>query len=111
MDIGVDTHKQAHVLVALDEQGRTAGTRTIPNTPAGWAAARQWTRTWPGAHHWGVENSGGLGRGFAQFLLAQGEDQVYEISPHRTAQYRRRGRSLDKTDALALVPPRTGPEA
>jgi len=35
MYIGVDTHKAAHVLVALDEQGRTRGTRDITNSPDG----------------------------------------------------------------------------
>jgi transposase len=55
---------------------------------------------------WGVENSGSLGKGFAQFLLAQGEADVREVVPHRTAQYRRRGRTQDKTDtadALAMA--------
>lgn len=97
---GVDTHKQAHVLIALDEAGRTAGTRSVANTPEGWVAALTWGRTWPGQHAWGIENSGSLGKGLAQFLLAHGEVEVDEISAHRTAQYRRRGRSLAKTDAL-----------
>ena len=48
-----------------------------------------------------------MGKGFAQFLLAQGEGDVREVVPHRTAQYRRRrGRSQDKTDtadALAMA--------
>jgi len=52
------------------------------------------------------ENSGSLGKGFAQSLLVQGEGAVHEVSPHRTAQYRRRGRTQDKTDetdALAIA--------
>ncbi len=39
MQLGVDTHKRTHVVVALDEEGRQLGTRTIPNTSAGWAEA------------------------------------------------------------------------
>jgi transposase len=106
MNIGVDTHKQVHVLVALDTDGRSVGTRTVPNTPVGWASALEWVCHWPAPHAWGVENSGSLGKGFAQFLLAQGETEVYEISAHRTAQYRRRSRSQEKTDdtdALAMA--------
>jgi transposase len=64
-----------------------------------------WAREWTGTHTWGVENSGSLGKGFAQFLLGQGEEVVLEVSPQRTAQYRRRGRTQDKTDqtdALAI---------
>ncbi len=107
MQLGIDTHKQAHVLIALDEGGRQLGARTIRNTPEGWADALAWAR---GKHHhhrrWGVENGGSLGKGFAQFLLAQGEADVREVSPQRTAQYRRRGRTQDKTDqadALAIA--------
>jgi len=47
-----------------------------------------------------------LGKGFAQALLGQGETAVCEVSPQRTAQYRRHGRSQDKTDetdALAIA--------
>ena len=44
MYVGVDTHKQAHVLVVLDEDGRSGGSRTIANAPEGWAAALEWVR-------------------------------------------------------------------
>ena len=107
MFVGADTHKSAHVLVAIDAHGRTIGTRAVPNTPEGWATALTWARQQQQQSiQWGVENSGSLGKGFAQFLLAQGEGDVREVVPHRTAQYRRRGRSQDKTDtadALAMA--------
>ena len=101
MDVGVDTHKKAHVLVAVGAQGQLLGTRTVANTPEGWATALQWAREQQQQQQvrWGVENTGSLGKGFAQFLLAQGEAEVREVVPHRTAQYRRRGRTQDKTDA------------
>lgn len=99
MYVGVDTHKQAHVLLAIDAEGRTCGSRTVANSPEGWATALGWVREHGGPRRWGVENSGSLGKGFAQFLLAQGEADVREVVPHRTAQYRRRGRTQDKTDA------------
>jgi transposase len=86
MYIGVDTHKQTHVLVAIDEAGRAGGSRTIANTPEGWATALRWARGQQQQTRWGVENSGSLGKGFAQFLLAQGEAAVREVRPHRTAQ-------------------------
>jgi transposase len=98
MYIGVDTHKRTHTLVALDEQGRSVATRTVANTPEGWAGGLAWVSEWAGLHTWGIENSGSLGKGFAQFLLSQGETTLCEVSPHRTAQYRRRGRTQDKTD-------------
>ncbi|MGH2344527.1 MAG: IS110 family transposase [Chloroflexota bacterium] len=100
MYLGVDTHKKLHVLFVLDEQGHGHGTRTIANTPAGWLEGLTWARSLEAERCWGVENSGSLGRGFAQFLLTQGEGTVHEVSPHRTAQYRRWGRRQDKTDEL-----------
>jgi transposase len=106
MYIGVDTHKQTHILVALDEQGRSFAMRAVANTPEGWINGLAWARAWVGTHTWGIENSGSLGKGFAQFLLGQGEEVVLEVSPQRTAQYRRRGRTQDKTDqtdALAIA--------
>ncbi len=106
MHIGVDTHKKQHVLVALDARGQTCGTHTAANTPPGWAAALQWARDRDATCIWGIENSGSLGKGFAQFLLSSGESTVHEIVPHRTAQYRKRGRNQDKTDhtdALAMA--------
>jgi transposase len=104
--IGVDTHKKRHVLVALDARGQTCGTHSVANTPAGWAAALQWARDRDATCVWGIENSGSLGKGFAPFLLSSGEAAVHEIVPHRTAQYRKRGRNQDKTDytdALAMA--------
>lgn len=97
MYIGFDTHKRIHTLVAIDEHGRQGATRTITNTPEGWVSGLAWARErW--APTAGTSKSGSLGKGLAQFLLTQGEDVVLEVSPHRTAQYRRPGRTQDKTD-------------
>jgi len=99
MYIGVDTHKKTHVLVGIDNHGESCGTRSVANTPQGWTIALRWARDQGDSGCWGIENSGSLGKGFAQFLLAHGEADVREVSPQRTAQYRRRGRTQDKTDA------------
>ncbi len=106
MFIGVDTHKKTHTLVGIDDHGQTCGTRTVANSPHGWTIALRWVRDHGDVGCWGIENSGSLGKGFAQFLLAHGDTDVREVSPQRTAQYRRRGRSQDKTDdadALAIA--------
>jgi transposase len=106
MDIGVDTHKQRHIRVALDSQGETCGSLRVVNTPEGWARALAWARESPLPRYWGVENSGPLGKGFAPFLLVHEEEAVHEVVPHRTAQDRKRSRTQDKTDhadALAMV--------
>jgi len=85
MYIGVDTHKKTHTLVGIDDQGRTDSTRTVANTPQGWTSALRWARDRRDVCCWGIENSGSLGKGFAQFLLAQGETNVRELvhsAPH-----------------------------
>lgn len=99
MYIGVDTQKAQHVLTALGDQGRRRGTHRSPNTPEGWADALAWARSLGDARRWSIENSGSLGKGFAQSLLGDGETAICKVSPQRTAQYRRHGRSQDKTDA------------
>jgi transposase len=86
MDVGVDTHKQSHGLLALDERGQTFGSKTVPNTPEGWASALAWRRGWAQACLWGIGNGGSLGKGFARSLPEQGESRVREAVPHRTAQ-------------------------
>jgi transposase len=106
MFIGVDTHKKTYTLVGIDDHGQTCGTRTVANSPHGWTIALRWVRDHGDMDCWGIENSGSLGKGFALFLLAHGETDVREVSPQRTAQYRRRSRSQDKTDdadALAIA--------
>lgn len=99
MSIGVDTHKRSHTLVLLDETGHAVDMLTIANTPAAWSTALTWACRLATPRCWGIENSGSLGKVFAQYLLEQSETAVHEIAPHRTAQYRRRGRTQDKTDA------------
>ena len=56
MYVGVDTHKRMHVLVVIDEDGRTRGSRTAANTPEGWATALQWAREQQQHLRWGVES-------------------------------------------------------
>ena len=40
--LGVDTHADAHVAVALDGLGRRLGHTTVPSTEAGYAALVAW---------------------------------------------------------------------
>jgi hypothetical protein len=43
--IGVDTHKEAHVAVALDALGTQRGSREIPTTPAGYGQLLSWAQS------------------------------------------------------------------
>ena len=42
--LGVDTHADVHVGVALDHLGRRLGSRAVPTTPAGYAELVAWAR-------------------------------------------------------------------
>ena len=43
--VGVDTHKDVHVAVALDGLGRRLGTPNVPTNPAGYEELVDWART------------------------------------------------------------------
>jgi transposase len=91
--IGVDTHKDAHVAVALDRVGAQIGGRTVEATLSGshelWAWAIELGRP-----VFGIEGCGSYGAGLARFLEAEGM-LVYECERPRRGE-RRRG----KTDLI-----------
>jgi len=95
--IGVDAHKRVHEAVAISESG-VIGTRTIPNTPAAWAALLSWAAQWP-ERIWAVEGAWYLGRGLAQHLAERGE-RVHEVNGRWTAARRRGMRRPGKSDRL-----------
>lgn len=95
--IGVDAHKRIHEAVAINEAG-VLGTRTLPNTPAAWAALLEWARQWP-ERIWAVEGAWYLGRGLAQHLAEAGE-RVHEVNGRWTAARRRGMRRPGKSDRL-----------
>ena len=95
--IGVDAHKQLHQALALGAEG-VQGERTIPNTPAAWAALLEWAQQWP-ERIWAIEGAWYLGRGLAQYLAERGE-RVHEVNGRWTARRRRGMRTPGKSDRL-----------
>jgi transposase len=93
--IGVDTHKQLHVAVALDVLGAQLDSREIPTTPAGYRSLLSWSREL-GVPAFAVEGTGSYGAGLVRFLEQAGV-AVYECERPRR-QERRRGKS-DLIDA------------
>ena len=41
---GVDTHRDVHVVAALDERGTELGVESFATTPAGYRAALRWLK-------------------------------------------------------------------
>src|SRR5215210_7373370 len=102
--VGVDTHTDRHVGVALDQFGRRLGTRGVPTTPAGFAELVAWARTFGTLERLGVEGTGSYGAGLTRWLRARGLPVIEVERPHRQDRQarRRRGKS-DPLDAEAAA--------
>lgn len=93
--IGVDTHRDSHVAVALDGFGGGLGSVEVAADAAGYARLWEWASGF-GAPLFAIEGTGSYSAGLARFLVAAGE-QVFECERPRRRD-RRRGKS-DLIDA------------
>ena len=93
--IGVDTHKQWHVAVALDRLGRLIDSVTVEATAGGYRRLLVWARGL-GEPAFGVEGCGSYGAGLARFLADHGEAVSECERPRRSD---RRGGKNDLIDA------------
>src|SRR5918998_3979656 len=99
--LGVDTHVDAHVAVALDGLGGRLGHKTVPATEAGYALVAAWAEEFGGLERAGIEGSGSFGVGLTRFLRERGVE-VFEVNrPNR--QHRRRFGKHDTADAEAAA--------
>ncbi|HEY6580228.1 MAG TPA: IS110 family transposase [Rubrobacter sp.] len=86
--LGVDTHKDFHVAVALDCLGRRLGTLSIPTTPAGYEKLMDWANGFGALEGVGIEGTGSFGVGLARSLRAEGAKVLEVDRPKRRDQYR-----------------------
>jgi transposase len=93
--IGIDTHRDGHVAVALDRFGGGRGSIAVAADASGYLALWRWAQEL-GEPAFGIEGTGSYGAGLARFLLSAGAE-VYECERPRRAE-RRRGKS-DRIDA------------
>lgn len=99
--IGVDTHKDTHAAVALDQLGARLGDIHIPAGQAGYEQLQQWAESLGPVAVFGVEGTGSYGAGLARYLRQRGH-QVVEVNRPDRATRRRRGKS-DPIDAEAAA--------
>ena len=93
--IGVDTHKEVHVAVALDAHGGQLDSREIPATLAGYRSLLAWAQEL-GVPAFAIEGTGSYGAGLVR-VLERADVAVYECERPRRRE-RRRGKN-DLIDA------------
>jgi transposase len=102
--VGVDTHRDVHVAVVLNQHGGWLGTRAFPTTPSGFAALTTWASSYGALGSIGIEGTGSYGAGLARWLRARGLTVVeIERPDRRDRQGRRRRGKSDPTDAEAAA--------
>src|SRR5664280_3307594 len=99
--VGVDTHKDLHVAVALDALGRRLAELVVPATAAGYRQLHHWAGDLGQVDAFGVEGTGSYGAGLARYLRHSGR-RVIEVNRPDRATRHRKGKS-DPIDAEAAA--------
>ena len=109
--VGVDTHKDQHVAVALDGLGGVIDQpRFVVANPDGYAELLDWARSLGNTHAFGVEGCGSYGSGLTKFLRRH-DQTVREVArPPRRGERRMSGKSdtIDAEHAARTVLSGTG---
>ena len=95
--IGVDTHLDRHVAVAIDGQGVRLSENDVPATTCGYEELERWSRSLGQIRAFGIEGTGSYGAGVARFLTDRSYTVIEVNRPDRSVRYRK-GKS-DPTDA------------
>ena len=95
--IGVDTHRDQHVAVAIDGRGVRLGERYVPVTIRGYEELERWSCSLGEIRAFGIEGTGSYGAGIARFMTGRGHTVIEVNRPDRSVRYRK-GKS-DPTDA------------
>lgn len=99
--VGVDTHKDLHVAVALDALGRRLDELVAPATAAGYRQLHRWASDLGSVQAFGVEGTGSYGAGLARYLHRAGARVVEVNRPDRSTRHHQ-GKS-DPIDAEAAA--------
>jgi transposase len=99
--LGVDTHLDAHVAVAVDGLGRRLGELTVPTTTRGYERLLRWAEGFGFVGCAGIEGTSSYGAGLARYLKAVGVSVVEVERPKR--RHRRRTGKSDPKDAEAAA--------
>jgi transposase len=106
--LGVDTHLDMHVAVALDQLGRRLGELKVPTTARGYERFLRWAEGFGPVGCAGIEGTSSYGAGLARHLKAAGVS-VVEVERPKRRHLRRKGKS-DPIATRKLQPGRFWPE-
>ncbi len=99
--LGVDTHLDLHVAVAVDQLGRRLGEITVPTTTRGYARLLRWAEGFGIVGCAGIEGTSSYGAGLVRHLKSAGIP-VMEVERPKRRHLRRNGKS-DPIDAEAAA--------
>jgi transposase len=99
--LGVDTHLDFHVAVALDDLGRRLGALRVPSTTKVYKKLLSWAENFGAVRCAGVEGTSSYGTGLARYLTSVGV-AVAEAERPKRRHLRRNGKS-DPLDAEAAA--------
>jgi transposase len=85
--VGVDTHKYAHVAVALDQVGARLAETTISVDRAGYEQLERWAHQHGEKISFGIEGTGSYGAGLASFLRRGGHRVIEVNRPNRQTRH------------------------
>lgn len=95
--VGVDTHLNEHVAVALDQLGRRLDVLSVPTTEVGYAKLLGWAQRLGHLEQVGIEGAGSFGAGLSRFLRER-DVEVLEVGRPKRRDQHRSGKS-DPIDA------------
>ncbi len=102
--VGVDTHRDVHVAVALSGVGANLGTTSVPTTVAGSSELLRWAQALGPIVAFGIEGTGSYGAGLTRWLAAHGQTVLEVNRPDRRARAREhRSDPLDAEVAARAV--------
>jgi transposase len=102
--LGVDTHLEFHVAVAVDHLGRRLGESSVPTTTKGYERLLRWAEGFGPVRCAGVEGTSSYGAGLARHLGAKGIEVLEVERPERRRRSSRRNlQKSDPSDAEAAA--------
>jgi transposase len=93
--LGVDTHLDAHVAVAVDHLGRRLGESSVQTTAKGYERLLRWAEAFGPVRCAGIEGTSSYGAGLARHFKAQG---IKVLEVERPKRRRRSSRPKVKSD-------------